>query len=205
MMQSFSTGGPGLPTLPAMQIERLGIPEVLLLTPRRFADPRGFVSETFQRRRLLEAGITLDFVQDNDSFSREPGTVRGLHAQHEPSVQGKLVRVVQGAIFDVAVDARVGSPTFGRHASAELNFENGRQLWIPPGFLHGFCTLAPDTLVIYKMTVAYDPETECGALWNDPDLAIPWPIAPEHAVLSDKDRARPRLSSCPAWFTVPRA
>ncbi|MGH7102664.1 MAG: dTDP-4-dehydrorhamnose 3,5-epimerase [Acetobacteraceae bacterium] len=188
-----------------MQIERLSIPEVLLLTPRRFADPRGFVSESFQRRHLAEAGITLDFVQENDSFSRETGTVRGLHAQHEPSVQGKLVRVVKGAIFDVAVDARHGSPTFAHHASAELNWENGRQLWIPLGFLHGFCTLAPDTLVIYKMTTEYDPSAECGALWNDPGLAIPWPIAPEHAVLSDKDRVRPPLAACPAWFTVPKA
>ncbi|MDA8050254.1 MAG: dTDP-4-dehydrorhamnose 3,5-epimerase family protein, partial [Rhodospirillales bacterium] len=125
-----------------MQIEQLAIPQVLLLTPRRFADARGFVAETFHRRRLGEAGIALEFVQDNDSFSREAGTVRGLHAQCGPSVQGKLVRVVRGAIWDVAVDARHGSPTFGRHAGAELTAENGCQIWIPPGFLHGFCTLA---------------------------------------------------------------
>jgi dTDP-4-dehydrorhamnose 3,5-epimerase len=183
-----------------VEIEQLTIPEVLLITPRRFADARGFVSETFKRGRLTERGISLDFVQDNDSFSRERGTIRGLHAQHGASVQGKLIRVVKGAIWDVAVDARHGSPTFGRHAGAELTAENGRQLWIPPGFLHGFCTLAPNTLAIYKMTAEYDPAHECGALWNDPDLAIPWPIDPTHAVLSDKDRIRPRLAECPVWF-----
>lgn len=184
-----------------MEIEQLAILEVLLITPCRFTDARGFVSETFKRRRLAEAGISLDFVQDNDSFSRECGTIRGLHAQHEPSVQGKLVRVVKGAIWDVAVDARHGSPTFGRHAGAELTAENGRQLWIPPGFLHGFCTLAPDTLAIYKMTAEYHPACECGILWNDPDLAIPWPVDPARAVLSEKDRVRPRLADCPIWFT----
>jgi len=184
-----------------MRVERLAISEVLLLTPRRFADARGFVSETFHRRRLAEAGIALEFVQDNDSFSREAGTVRGLHAQSEPSVQGKLVRVVKGAIWDVAVDARHGSPTFTRHVGAELSAENWCQLWIPPGFLHGFCTLVPDTAVIYKMTAEYDPAHECGALWNDPDLAIPWPVAADRAVVSEKDRVRPPLSGCPVWFT----
>lgn len=188
-----------------MQIESLNISEVLLFTPRRVADPRGFVSETFRSRWLTDAGITPDFVQENDSFSRQAGTVRGLHAQHAPSVQGKLVRVVKGAIFDVAVDARHGSPTFGRHAATELSAENGRQLWVPPGFLHGFCTLTPETLVIYKMTTEYDPEAECGAFWNDPELAIPWPVPPQHAVLSDKDRARPCLAECPVWFTFSRA
>ena len=184
-----------------MQIERLIIPEVLLITPGRFTDARGFVSETFKRSRLAEAGISLDFVQDNDSFSRERGTIRGLHAQYGPSVQGKLVRVVKGAVWDVAVDARHGSPTFGRHVGAELTAENGRHLWIPPGFLHGFCTLAPDTLAIYKMTAEYDPARECGVLWIDSDLAIPWPVDPARVVLSEKDRTRPRLAECPAWFT----
>ena len=184
-----------------MQVEPLAISEVLLITPRRFGDARGFVSESFKRRLLVNAGIPFDFVQDNDSFSRDRGTIRGLHAQYGPSVQGKLVRVVQGAIWDVAVDARHGSPTFGRHAAAELTAENGCQLWIPPGFLHGFCTLSPGTLAIYKMTAEYDPAHECGALWNDPTLAIPWPIDPLEAIVSDKDRLHPRLANCPAWFT----
>jgi dTDP-4-dehydrorhamnose 3,5-epimerase len=184
-----------------MQIEKLAIPEVLLITPRRFADARGSVSETFHRSRLAEAGIALPFVQDNHTFSREAGTVRGLHAQLAPSVQGKLIRVVRGAIWDVAVDARHGSPTFGRHVGAELSAENWSQLWIPPGFLHGLCTLVPDTEIIYKMTSEYDPARECGVLWNDPALAIPWPIAPERAVLSEKDRVRPRLADCPVWFS----
>ncbi len=184
-----------------MKVERLTIPEVLLFTPRRFTDARGFVSETFNRRRLAAAGIAFDFVQDNDSFSRERGTIRALHAQHGPAVQGKLVRVVKGAIWDVAVDARHGSPHFGRHAGAELSAENGRQLWIPPGFLHGFCTLAPDTFALYRMTAEYDPAHEWGVLWNDPDLAIPWPVDPARAVVSEKDRFRPRLAECPIWFT----
>lgn len=185
-----------------MQIESLAIPEVLLITPRRFSDSRGFVSETFRRSRLAAAGIAHPFVQDNHTFSRAAGTVRGLHAQAPPAAQGKLIRVVRGAIWDVAVDVRHGSPTFGRYVSAELSAENWRQLWIPPGFLHGLCTLVDDTEIVYKMACSeYDPSTECGVLWNDPDLAIPWPVAPERAIVSDKDRVRPRLAECPAWFS----
>lgn len=184
-----------------MQIEPQAIPEVLLITARRFGDDRGFVSETFKQSRLAEAGVEFPFVQDNHTFSRAAGTVRGLHAQLAPSVQGKLIRVAKGAIWDVAVDARAGSPTFGRYVGAELSAENWRQLWIPPGFLHGLCTLTDDTEIIYKMTAEYDPASECGVLWNDPDLGIPWPVAPERAILSEKDKARPRLAECPAWFT----
>ncbi|HUA78468.1 MAG TPA: dTDP-4-dehydrorhamnose 3,5-epimerase [Acetobacteraceae bacterium] len=185
-----------------MQIEPQSIPEVLLITPRRFGDDRGFVSETFRISRLAEAGVALPFVQDNHTFSAAAGTVRGLHAQQAPSVQGKLIRVTRGAIWDVAVDVRHGSPSFGRHVAAELSAENWRQLWIPPGFLHGLCTLVDDTEIVYKMACSeYAPATECGALWNDPDLALPWPVPPEKAILSEKDRARPRLAECPAWFT----
>ncbi len=183
-----------------MQIEPQAIPEVLLITPRRFGDARGFVSETFRVSHLAAAGVALPFVQDNHTFSAAAGTVRGLHAQAPPAAQGKLIRVSRGAIWDVAVDIRHGSPTFGRHVGAELSAENWRQLWIPPGFLHGLCTLEDDTEIIYKMTAEYDPATECGALWDDPDLAIPWPVAPGSAVLSEKDRVRPRLAGCPAWF-----
>ena len=139
-------------------------------------------------------------MQDNQSFSRACYTVRGLHCQVAPFVQGKLVRVLRGAIWDVAVDARAGSPTFGQHAAAVLSAENGSQLWVPPGFLHGFCTIEPDTEVAYKVTADYDRDAERAVIWNDPDLALPWPVAPEVALLSDKDRMLPRLAECDRWF-----
>ncbi len=183
-----------------MKVERLAIPEVLLLTPARYSDGRGFFSETWSQQRYQEIGIPGPFVQDNHSFSAQRGTVRGLHLQVEPNVQGKLVRVTRGAIWDVAVDVRRGSPTFGQHAAAELTAENWQQLWVPGGFLHGYCTLEPDTEVIYKVTAPYDKAAERGVIWDDPDLAVPWPIQPAHAVLSDKDRVLPRFAECPAWF-----
>lgn len=184
-----------------MQIERLAIEDILRITPRRFADSRGWFSETWNAAKLAEAGFRETFVQDNQSYSRERGTIRGLHCQVAPFVQGKLVRCVRGAIWDVAVDIRQGSATYGRHVAAELSAENGAQLWIPGGFLHGFCTLTPDAEIAYKVTGAYDKDSERGVIWNDPDLAIDWPVAPEAAVLSEKDAALPRLADCPAWFT----
>jgi dTDP-4-dehydrorhamnose 3,5-epimerase len=184
-----------------MQIEALAIPEILLVTPQRFADPRGFFSETWSQHRYEALGIHGPFVQDNHSLSVQRGTVRGLHLQVAPSVQGKLVRCTRGAIWDVAVDVRHGSPTYGRHAAAVLSAENWAQLWIPGGFLHGFCTLEPDTEVIYKVTADYDRAAERGVIWNDPDLALPWPLEGE-ALLSDKDAVLPRLRDCPAWFTA---
>jgi dTDP-4-dehydrorhamnose 3,5-epimerase len=183
-----------------MQTERLAIPDVLLLTPARFGDDRGWFSETFVAPRVAAAGISADFVQDNHSYSRPAGTVRGLHCQVAPRVQGKLVRVVRGSIWDVAVDARAGSATFGQHAAAILTAENGRQLWIPPGFLHGFCTLEPETEVIYKVTDLYDRDSERGVFWADPTLALPWPMESGSAVLSDKDRVLPGWEAAAAWF-----
>lgn len=183
-----------------MKAERLAIPEVILCTPARVGDSRGFFSETWQARRYREAGIAGDFIQDNQSMSAQPGTLRGLHLQVAPNAQGKLVRVVRGAIWDVAVDVRRGSPHFGRHVAATLSAENWQQLWIPPGFLHGFCTLEPQTEVIYKVTGDYDKAAERGVIWNDPDLDIPWPVSPEQVVLSDKDRMLPRLAACEPWF-----
>ncbi|MDE2515793.1 MAG: dTDP-4-dehydrorhamnose 3,5-epimerase [Rhodospirillales bacterium] len=183
-----------------MKVETLAIPEVKLLTPARFADSRGWFSETWNQDRAAAAGIPGPFIQDNHSYSALQGTVRGLHLQIAPAVQGKLVRCVRGAIWDVAVDLRLGSPSYGRYAAAELTAENGCQLWIPGGFLHGFCTLQPDTEVIYKVTAPYLREAERGVIWNDPDLALPWPVAPEAAVLSDKDRIMPRLAACEPWF-----
>jgi dTDP-4-dehydrorhamnose 3,5-epimerase len=185
-----------------MNVERLAIPGVILFTPPRFSDARGFFSETFSVGRFAEVGVDQPFVQDNHSFSASRGTVRGLHCQISPSVQGKLVRCIRGAVWDVAIDIRRGSATFGKHVAAELSAENWRQLWVPGGFLHGFCTLEPDTEVIYKVTADYDRSAERGVVWNDPDLALPWPVDAGSAVLSDKDRALPRLAECDAWFNV---
>jgi len=185
-----------------MKIEPLNIPDVLLITPPKFGDARGFFSETWNEAKLAAQGFHERFVQDNQSLSTARGTIRGLHCQADPFAQGKLVRVVRGAIWDVAVDVRHGSATFGKYAAATLNVENWAQLWIPPGFLHGFCTLEPDTEVIYKVTGAYDRASERGVIWNDPDLALPWPVEPGQAVLSDKDQVLPPLRDAGVWFTA---
>jgi dTDP-4-dehydrorhamnose 3,5-epimerase len=184
-----------------MKIERLAIPEVILITPPRFGDNRGFFSETWNEGRYREAGVEGAFVQDNHSLSAQRGTLRGLHCQIAPNPQGKLVRCVRGAIWDVAVDIRVGSPTYGQNVFAELSAENWQQLWVPPGFLHAFVTLVPDTEVIYKVTGAYDKSAERPVLWRDPDLAIPWPVTPEEVITSEKDAAVPCLKDYPALFT----
>ena len=183
-----------------MKIEPLDIAEVLLITPPRFGDDRGYFTETYSQPRMQAAGLTAPFVQDNQSFSRAVGTVRGLHCQLAPFAQGKLVRVLRGAIWDVAVDARPGSPTFGQHAAATLSAENGSQLWVPPGFLHGFCTIEADTEVAYKVTAPYDRDSERGVLWTDAHLALPWPVAPHAAQLSDKDRVLPGWDAAARWF-----
>ena len=183
-------------------IESLEIKDVLLITPPRFGDSRGWFSESWNKTKLASAGFAQDFVQDNHSYSASRGTIRGLHCQIAPFVQGKLVRCVRGAIWDVAIDIRRGSPSYGQHVAAELSAANGRQLWIPGGFLHGFCTLEPDSEVIYKVTGGYDKNSERGVIWNDPDLALPWPIAPDEVVLSKKDAVLPRLATCESWFSV---
>jgi len=157
--------------------------------------------ETF-RHELFEANVgSFVFVQDNQSMSAEVGTVRGLHFQLEPKAQGKLVRCVAGAILDVVVDIRKGSPTFGQHVAVELTAENGKQLWVPPGFAHGFCTLAPSTEISYKVTNYYSAEHDRGILWNDPAIGIEWPIEAGKAILSDKDRKQPTLANLPDAFT----
>lgn len=155
--------------------ERFRIPGPLLVQVRRFGDERGFFSETYNARAFAEAGIASVFVQDNHSLSREKGTVRGLHFQRPPHAQEKLIRVVRGRILDVVVDLRGGSPSYGEHLSVELGAEDGRQFFVPTGFAHGFCTLEPDTEVIYKVTDFWMPDCEGGLLWNDPELAIAWP------------------------------
>lgn len=174
-----------------VQVEHSALPEVLILTPRRFADARGWFSESWNHRTLREAGIDIDFVQDNHSLSHRPGTVRGLHYQAPPHAQAKLVRVVRGAVFDVAVDARRGSPRFGRWTGVELSAENGRQIFIPAGFLHGFVTRTPDCEVLYKCSDDYAPEADGAVRFDDPELAIDWGIAPQEAVISDKDGQAP--------------
>ncbi len=174
-----------------MEITRLAIEEVIRLVPRRFADSRGHFAETWNQRRLAEAGIDLTFVQDNHSYSAKAGTVRGLHFQSPPSAQSKLVRVVRGAILDVAVDIRRGSPTYGKWVSAKLTAEGGEQLLVPRGFLHGFVTLVPDTDVTYKVDSFYAPDCDGAVRFDDPLLAIDWGIDPAEASLSDKDAAAP--------------
>ena len=186
-----------------MNIKSLAIPEVRVLQPRRIEDRRGFFSETWNRRTLRDAGISLDFVQDNHSQSRSRGTVRGLHYQAPPFAQDKLVRVVRGRILDVALDIRRGSPSYGRHVSAEISADQWTQILVPSGFAHGFCTLEPDTEVIYKVTGYFSPEHDLGILWNDPDLGIDWPVEENAAVLSEKDRQQPRLKDIESPFNYP--
>ena len=185
-----------------MKFERLAIPEVILFTPARFGDSRGFFSETWTARATQDAGVDLEFVQDNHSMSQARGVLRGLHCQLDPHAQGKLMRVSRGSIWDVAVDARHGSPTFGRHVAAELSAANWQQLWIPPGFLHGFVTLEPDCEVIYKTTGYYDKASERAVMWNDPDLALPWPVPADEIQTSDKDKAASRWADMTNWFHI---
>lgn len=174
-----------------MDVVSLEIPDVKVITPRRFSDDRGYFSETYNARAFKAAGIAADFVQDNHSYSAKPGTVRGLHFQAPPHAQAKLVRVLRGAIIDVAVDARKGSPTFGQWVKAELSAENGRQIFVPKGFLHGFITLEPDTEVAYKVDAFYDAASDGSVKWDDPDLGIDWGVAVSGACLSTKDAAAP--------------
>jgi dTDP-4-dehydrorhamnose 3,5-epimerase len=184
----------------AIEIRPTAIPDVKLVRPLVIADARGFFSETYKRNEFEAAGIVLDFVQENHSLSRQAGTVRGLHFQAPPDAQDKLVRVVRGRIFDVAVDIRRSSPTFGRHVAVELSADDMHQLLVPKGFAHGFCTLEPDTAVVYKVTSYYSRENDYGILWNDPALGIEWPLDESAAQLSDKDRVHPRLGDLPAFF-----
>ncbi len=176
------------------------IPGLLILRPPRLADERGFFAETYRRSWMEEHGLPADWVQDNHSLSRSPGTVRGLHFQVPPRAQAKLVRVVAGAIFDVAVDLRRTSPAYGRHATVELSAANGDQLLVPAGLAHGFCTLEEDTEVLYKVSDYYSPDHDRGLRWDDPALGIAWPVASGEAVLSERDRRHPTLAELPGYF-----
>ncbi|WP_026596825.1 dTDP-4-dehydrorhamnose 3,5-epimerase [Methylobacterium sp. 77] len=183
-----------------MRVEQTQIPAVKRIVPNRFGDDRGWFSETFRADILSGAGIEDVFVQDNQSFSALTGTVRGLHFQLEPAGQAKLVRVLSGSILDVAVDLRRDSETYGRHVAVRLDATDGEQLYIPVGFGHGFCTLEPDTMVAYKVTAYYSREHDRSLAWNDPDLAIRWPVTKDEAVLSDKDRAAPAFAQLGSVF-----
>lgn len=170
-----------------MVIEETAIVGVLIVRPKKHGDHRGFFSETFKNADLVDFGVDLAWVQDNHSYSTTRGVVRGLHFQTAPHAQAKLLRVTRGAILDVAVDVRRGSPTYGQHVSAELSADNWAQLLVPAGFAHGFCTLTDETEVLYKVSAPYAPDLESGLMWNDPDLAIDWPIEASQAVLSARD------------------
>lgn len=182
------------------QIASLSIPDVKLLAPKRFRDERGFFCETYRKKDFADAGLVFDFVQDNHSLSVQRGTVRGLHYQIPPHAQTKLVRVVRGAIFDVAVDLRRSSPTFGLHVSATLSADEGNQILIPRGFAHGFCTLEANTEVIYKVDDYWSQACERGILWSDPQLRIAWPFSPAETRLSEKDLGYPLFAQAVDLF-----
>lgn len=188
-----------------MHVDATAIADVKRVTPRRFGDARGFFSETWNARALAAAGIETVFVQDNHSYSARPGTVRGLHYQSPPHAQGKLVRVARGRVLDVAVDVRRGSPTYGRWVAEELSADNGVQLWVPRGFLHGFVTLEPDTDVLYKTDDHYAPDCDGAVRFDDPDLAIDWGVDPKTATLSDKDAAAPAFADFDTPFAYAAA
>ena len=181
-------------------VERCAIAEVLIVTPLRRVDARGYFCETYNESAFRSVGISNSFVQDNQSMSRRAGTIRGLHFQIEPFAQAKLVRVLKGAIYDVAVDIRTGSPTFGKFVGLTLSAENGHQLYIPRGFAHGFCALDADTEILYKVDAPYSREHERGLCWNDPDIGIPWPEVADETTILERDRNYPSLRSLPACF-----
>lgn len=183
-----------------MQIERFGIEDILAIVPMKHIDQRGFFSETYRSELLRSQGITADFVQENHVYSAERGVLRGLHFQIPPRAQGKLVRCVRGAILDVGVDIRDQSPTFGRHVALELSAANWKQLWLPPGFAHGYITLERDCEVIYKVTDYWAPDCERGLAWNDPNLGIDWRCSSADIILADKDRRNPHLADLDLVF-----
>lgn len=188
----------------AMKSEPLAIADIVRIVPKRLADSRGYFSEVYRERWFRDTVADCGFVQENQSLSSAVGTVRGLHFQAAPFDQGKLVRCLVGAIYDVAVDLRVGSPSYGKWVAAELSADNGEQLWIPAGFAHGFATRSPDTVIHYKVTAPYSAEHDRGLRWNDASLGVDWPVGDDEAILSDKDRAQPVLASLPAYFSYSR-
>ena len=184
-----------------MDVRKTAIDGVLVVTPRRFGDDRGWFMETWNREKLTSAGAPdVEWVQDNHSYSAKRGVVRGLHYQRPPNAQDKLVRCVRGRVLDVAVDIRAGSPTFGEHVALELTAEGGEQLLVPRGFAHGFCTLEPDCEVLYKVSGRYSPADDRGIRWDDAELGVAWPVDPRDAVLSEKDAALPAFADAERCF-----
>lgn len=183
-----------------MQIVATHIPDVTLVTPERHEDARGWLSEVWNPAAPSAAGLNVNFVQDNQSHNPRAGTVRALHFQLPPFDQGKLVMCLSGAIYDVAVDLRVGSPSFGQHVGVEMRADEPRQMWIPSGFAHGYCSLEPDTRVFYKLTAPYHSEAARGVLWNDPDLGIDWPETAEAALVNDRDSSWPKFADLDSPF-----
>ena len=190
----------GCVKVPGVQIEKTKLDGVVILTPKRFGDDRGFFSESWSKRQMAEAGLAYDWVQDNHSLSMQAGTVRGLHFQSPPHAQDKLVRCGRGALFDVAVDIRRGSPTYGQWVGAELTFENGKQLLVPAGFLHGFATRSPETEVVYKCSDYYAPECDGAVRFDCPQIGINWDLGNLEPVLSEKDAAAPGLDAFDSPF-----
>lgn len=185
-----------------MQVVQGSLSGLLEILPKKHQDDRGYFSETFKLEWFRDYVADVQFVQENESLSRRAGTVRGLHFQSEPHAQGKLLRCLAGRIFDVAVDIRQGSPTFGEWASVELSAEAGNQFWVPPGFAHGFCTLTPDCVLSYKVTSVYSPANDLGMSWNDPVVRISWPEIADPTTLSEKDRRQPNLDQLPEYFRL---
>jgi dTDP-4-dehydrorhamnose 3,5-epimerase len=183
-----------------MEIIKTALDGVFEIRAKRHGDDRGWFSETYKQHVLLDAGIDIDFVQDNESFSAPTGTLRGLHYQTAPHAQDKLLRVIHGSILDVAVDIRRASPTFGQHVAVTLTADDANQLLVPIGFAHGFCTLEPDTRVAYKVSGIYAPDSERAIRWDDPDLAIDWQLPPDGPRLSGKDDVAPLLPNHPDLF-----
>lgn len=181
-----------------MNIIETDLPGVLIVEPKVFGDARGYFFESWNQAAYEAAGITNKWVQDNESSSRF-GVLRGLHYQAAPYTQAKIVRAIVGAVLDVAVDIRKGSPTYGKHVAVELSAENKRQLYIPRGFAHGFAVLSEEAVFAYKCDNIYMPSAECGIMFNDPDLAIDWRIAPDHFLLSEKDKKHPLLADIDPW------
>lgn len=185
-----------------MDFRRFDVAGPVEIMPRPIRDERGYFVEIFRQDAFLAHGPASEFVQDNQSLSARAGTIRGLHFQSHPAAQGKLVRCLSGRIFDVAVDLRNGSPTFGKWISVVLSPEDCNQLWVPIGFGHGFCSLEPNSIISYRVTAYYSAENDKGVAWDDPDIAIEWPPIADPATLSAKDRTQPRLAELPSYFSM---
>ncbi len=186
-----------------MDVTLTRLPEVKIVTPARFGDERGFFSEIYNRRALADVGITMEFIQENHAFSADRGTLRGLHFQAPPAAQTKLLRVLRGAIVDVCVDCRRGSPTYGQHVMVEMTAESGQQILCPQGFAHGILTLMPHTEIAYKVDAYFAPELDMGVRYDDPELAIDWPLPKTEMILSEKDRNQPAFCDLADIYTYP--